>query len=254
MIDQIVSLIDKIGGKVGIYAESLDTKKKYLFHNNVLFPSASVIKLPIIYCLYKKCELENIKLDYQLSFQKKDIVGDSPLFENNLKENSFSLHQLAYFMITVSDNTATNLLIDFVGIDEINEFIKSIGMTKTFLKRKMYDFESRKKGIDNETSPEDMAIFFRFLLNNRNKILFINDIFKILFEQKDLEKIPSGFDNNFRIANKPGELDGIRNDTSIIFHENNTYIINIFTENIIDEIKTDILIGKLARQIFECLS
>ncbi|MBC7473588.1 MAG: serine hydrolase [Candidatus Sericytochromatia bacterium] len=254
MMDQIVNLIDKIEGKVGIYAQRLDTEKKYLYHNSILFPSASVIKLPILYCLYKKCELDNISLDCQLSFQKKDIVGDSPLFEDNLVQNSFSLYQLAYFMITVSDNTATNILIDFIGINTINEFIKSIGMNKTFLKRKMYDFESRKIGIDNETSPEDIAILFRFLLKNKDEIRFINDIFKILFEQKDLEKIPSGFDNSFKIANKPGELDGVRNDASIIFHENNTYIINIFTENIIDEIKTDILIGKLARQIFEYLS
>ncbi len=166
-------------------------------------------------------------------------------------------------MITVSDNTSTNLLIDLLGFDSINNSIKELGLKNTKLQRKMYDFESREKGIDNFTTSEEIALFFKYLTNDKiitKKEIESFDIFniesenyisyamlKILSEQKDLEKIPSGFtNNNYLIAVKAGELPNIRNDAGIIITDNNNYLISIFTENVIDEIETDKIIGEIS--------
>lgn len=251
-LNETRKIMGDIGGDISVYAENIQSSKKVTYNEKNIFPSASVIKLPILSCLYEEI---TDSVDYKntyITFEEDDIVSDSPFFQkNNLSEKRFSLYQIAHSMITVSDNTSTNLLIDLLGMSHINEYIQKIGMSNTFLKRKMCDFKIREKGIDNVTTTEDIAIFFKYLLQDISDKNF-KSILDIIFEQEDLEKIPSGFpEKEFKIANKPGELPNIRNDASLIYYNQKKYIINIFTKNVIDEEKKDLLIGKFARLIFQ---
>lgn len=249
------SLLEKIQGNIGIYAENIDTKEVYSLNHDKVFPSASVIKLPILYLLYKKIEENKIKSSINLKFSESDIVDDSPYFiENNLKSGEVSLYDVAHSMITVSDNTSTNLLIDLLGFEDINNTIKEIGLKNTILQRKMCDFETRKKGIDNLTTAYDMSLFFKHINTLIDKDPY-DLMFKIITEQKDLEKIPSGFINeNIIIANKPGELDGVRSDSALLIKDEKRIVITILTENVINEIETDDIIGQISKNIFDFLS
>ncbi len=248
------NLINKINGSVSIYAENINSGEKYLLNEISIMPSASVIKLPILLKLYKLIDSNEININDKISFSSKDIVEDSPYFEkNNLKEGYADLYNIAHSMITVSDNTSTNLLIDFLGMDNINILIQKIGMNNTYLKRKMCDFEKRSQGIDNLTTALDMAKFFKYILKLKDEKPF-NQMFKIITEQEDLEKIPSGFKNaNFIIANKPGELPNIRNDCALLVSNANEIVISVLTENVEDEEKTDILIGEISRKLYDFL-
>ncbi|MEK7432640.1 MAG: serine hydrolase [Cyanobacteriota bacterium] len=260
----INELISKIKGDIGIYAENILSKKKITLNEKKIFPSASVIKIFILYNLFQNIFNKKIDINSKLFFEEKNLIPDSPYFETlEIKSGEVSLYNVLHSMITVSDNTSTNLLIELLGFDNINNSIKELDLKNTKLQRKMYDFESREKGIDNFTTPEDIALFLKKLTNNRiitKKEIEIFDIFniatknyisyailKILSEQKDLEKIPSGFtNNNYLIAVKAGELPNIRNDAGIIITDDNNYLISIFTENVEDEIYTDKIIGEIS--------
>lgn len=268
---QIKTLIEQIGGKVGIYAEKLSNGTRYLYNEKVVFSSASVIKAPILYLLYEAFLSGNYSPQDSINYTEKDLVDDSPFFEDLLtKKGTCNLYEVAHSMIVVSDNTSTNLLIDLLGFEAINNKIQALGMKNTFLKRKMCDFESRKKGLENLTTPEDMAIFLKNTLDKtklitkeellkikpkelNSKNVFLNTI-KVMSEQKDLEKIPSGFTNeNLIIANKPGELPEIRNDVALIITETDNFVISIFCDKVVDELECDILIGKLSKCLVENL-
>lgn len=248
------SLIKQIKGDVGIYAENLNTGEQYQLNAEKIFSSASVIKLPILYLLYKQIADGKADKNHRLAFTEMDIVDDSPYFEeNDLEQGYIDIYTATHSMITVSDNTSTNLMIDFLGMDKINTCIHQMGMNSTFLKRKMCDFEKRNQGIDNLTTACDMAKFFKHI-SPLIKDSPYNEMFRIITEQKDLEKIPSGFLNEkIIIANKPGELPGIRSDAALLIKNQTEIVISILTENVENEEETDIIIGKISKEIFEFL-
>lgn len=260
---QIENSISKIGGSVGIYAENISAKKSFKLNSNSVFPSASIIKIFILYSAIEKVKQKELSLTDKIEFTEKNLVPDSPFFETLGKNEGFViLFELLSSMINVSDNTSTNLLIDLLSFETINTSIKNLDLKNTKLQRKMYDFESREKGIDNITSPDDMNSFFKSLIKDilpTKKAIEKFDIFdinsanylslatlKILSTQTDLEKIPRFFDKTYFIANKTGELPNIRNDSALIIKDNTIYIISFFTQNVIDELETDKLIGELS--------
>lgn len=260
---QIENLISKIGGSVGIYAENINTKKSFKLNSNSVFPSASIIKIFILYCALEKIKQKELSLTDKMAFIEKNLIPDSPFFETLGKKEGFvTLFELLSSMINVSDNTSTNLLIDLLSFETINTSIKNLDLKNTKLQRKMYDFESREKGIDNITSPDDMNSFFKNLIKDilpTKKAIEEFDIFdvnsanylslatlKILSTQTDLEKIPRFFDKTYFVANKTGELPNIRNDSAMIIKDNIIYIISFFTQNVTDELDTDKLIGEIS--------
>jgi len=267
---KIEDLINKIGGHVGIYAENLDTGTKIEINSEDFFPAASVIKLPILAALHTKFSLGEYLPEKTIQFFAKDLVSDSLWFEKaKFSSGLASLSELANHMITISDNTATNLLIDLLGFTFINQEIQKKGLKKTIIRRKMCDFFAREQGLENITTPADMGIFFQELLRTNGSLIKYEDLFnyqkkqpfdpkntskeilKIMSEQKDLEKIPSGIDANlFLVANKPGELPGIRNDVALIISkENENFIICIFCEQVAKEEETDALIGDFTKNL-----
>lgn len=260
---QIENLISKIGGSVGIYAENINTKKSFKLNSNSVFPSASIIKIFILYCALEKIKQKELSLTDKMAFIEKNLIPDSPFFETLGKKEGFvTLFELLSSMINVSDNTSTNLLIDLLSFETINTSIKNLDLKNTKLQRKMYDFESREKGIDNITSPDDMNSFFKNLIKDilpTKKAIEEFDIFdvnnanylslatlKILSTQTDLEKIPRFFDKTYFVANKTGELPNIRNDSAMIIKDNIIYITSFFTQNVTDELDTDKLIGEIS--------
>ena len=112
-------------------------------------------------------------------------------------------------MIILSDNTATNVLIDRLGIDEINKTIKNLGLKNTILSRKMYDMESKKLGNENYFSLSDMAIILESI---HNETLISQSVSKeiktIMKEQQINHKIPYYIPEDVTILHKTGETDG----------------------------------------------
>jgi beta-lactamase class A len=267
----MIKIIEKLGLHVGVYAENLSTGKNYRYNDRDIFPAASVIKLPILYNLFQGYIKGKFRPTDPLSYHKSDYVEDSPWFENKA-EGSYLLSDIAESMITVSDNISTNLLIDLLGMRSINEAIAEIGMQHTALNRKMCDFDARVKGVENLTTPEDTAIFFKKLIRDFKRLFSSRElknfrdtgdytpaaaaigIVGILTRQQDLEKIPSGISGpDILVGNKPGELPGIMNDAALVITPDNNYIIAIFAERVFDETQANGLIAELSGQLFNYL-
>ena len=125
-----------------------------------------------------------------------------------------TLRDLATMMIAVSDNSATNVLIDRVGMENVNALLDSLGLVHTRLRRKMMDLKAASEGRENISTPGEMMTLLEDLY--RGKVLnkeMTDDFFTMLSTHKNgfiTRDLPEGL----KVANKPGELEGVRNDSA----------------------------------------
>jgi beta-lactamase class A len=136
---------------------------------------------------------------------------------------------LATMMVAVSDNSATNVLINRVGMDNVNSLMDKLGLAHTRLRRKMMDVKAAGEGRENVSTPREMMSLLQQIYAGKvlNKS-FTDDFLKMLSTRKD-SFLPRELPEDLQIANKPGELEGVRNDSGIIFAQNRPYIICVMT-------------------------
>src|SRR5207249_1726320 len=121
------------------------------------FPSASVIKLAILVELFAQLQEGRASLTEGRGLRETEKVEGSGVLKEMHTPLDLTLDDLARLMIVVSDNTASNMLIDRLTTEAINARMRSLGLTRTVLGRRFYDFEARDRGLENLTSPADMA-------------------------------------------------------------------------------------------------
>src|ERR1051325_1481223 len=157
-----------------------------------------------------------------------------------------TLRDLATMMVAVSDNAATNVLIDKVGMQNVNTMLDSLGLTHTRLRRKMMDLQAAKEGRENISTPREMmqlleAIYRGKVLNKESTA----DFFKMLSTNKN-SFIPRDLPPDLKIANKPGELEAVRNDSGIVFVEKRPYVICVMTGFLRNEREGEEAISKVS--------
>ncbi|WP_195989670.1 serine hydrolase [Clostridium sp. D53t1_180928_C8] len=220
-----------------IYADI--NNQNYLFLSNYSTdikntpsPSASIIKIYIMIALYTKISHGLLNSTTKITLQDSMKVGGSGILYYKDSYTEYSIDDLIYLMITESDNTATNILIDLIGKDYINSKIKKLGCINTSLNRKMMDINALNLGIDNYTSVYDLYITFIQLLNNSciNEF-YDNKMINILKNTKSTTKLPNLLPPNTIVAHKTGELTNIENDAGIMFTDNGGYILCVLTKN-----------------------
>ena len=133
-------------------------------------------------------------------------------------------------MMIKSDNTAANILIDNLGMENINTSIKKLGCTDTELNRKMMDSNAIEKGIENYTSVNDLCLTLEKLYNKKCiDEHYDNLMLEIMNKNENHTKIPKLLPDTVSIANKSGEYTGIENDAAIVTTDKGTYVLCITT-------------------------
>lgn len=239
------------------HKEDISILVKDLSNNEILFnynekkiyPSASIIKVPIMIEALSKADTLEIPLLEQFKIEDSNKVDFSVITEQNLEECTFL--ELITWMIINSDNSATNVLIDILGIDNINERIKSLRMINTTLQRKMMDFKAIEEGKNNFTSLEDMLSvmgdLYKGEIINREVSKRAIDIMK---NQRDNSMLKRYIMENVTVANKTGELDNLNNDVGIFYTKKADYFIGVFVNNARNNQQGSEIIGKLSKKVY----
>lgn len=247
-----------LDGVMGVAIEDLTTGDHYFLHEDEVFAQASSIKITVLANLFLQAQQGKLKLTDLYTVQSSDLVPDSDIV-NGLTPGvtRITLRDLATMMVAVSDNAATNVLIDRVGMTNVNAMLDSLGLSQTRLRRKMMDLEAAKQGRENISTPREMlqlldAIYHGKLLNKEST----EDFFKMLSTNKD-SFIPRDLPAGLKIANKPGELEAVRNDSGIVFVEGRPYVICVMTAFLNNEREGEDAISKVsleAWRMFDRLS
>jgi beta-lactamase class A len=226
----IVDIDRDLDGVMGVAVVDLTDGHKYLLHADAVFPQASSIKICVLAELYRQAQQGKLKLTDLYTVSAADLVPDSDIMGGLTPGvTRVTLRDLATMMLAVSDNSATNVLIDRVGMENVNAFLSAQGLRETKLRRKMMDLKAAAEGRENVSTPNEMSSLLQALY--RGEILnqeMTADFFKVLSTHKD-SFIPRSLPEGFKIANKPGELEGVRNDSGVIFLDKRPYILCVMT-------------------------
>jgi beta-lactamase class A len=238
---------DHLDGVLGVAIKDLTSEQTILIASDEIFPQASSIKITVLAELYRQAQQGKLKLNDLYTVQKSDLVPDSDIMGGLTPGiTKVTLRDLATMMVAVSDNSATNVLIDRVGMDNVNAMLDSLGRTHTRLRRKMMDLKAASEGRENVSTPREMmtlleAIYRGKVLNQEMTV----DFFQVLSTHKDSalrRDLPEGL----KIADKPGELEGVRNGSGVVFLENRPYVICVMTTYLRREREGDDVIRKIS--------
>lgn len=247
-----------LDGVMGVAIQDLTTGDHYFLREDEVFAQASSIKITVLANLYLQAQQGKLKLTDLYTVQSSDLVQDSYIM-NGLTPGvtRITLRDLATMMVAVSDNSATNVLIDRVGMQNVNAMLDSLALTHTRLRRKMMDLQAAKEGRENISTPREMmtllnAIYHGKVLNKESTV----DFFKVLSTNKD-SWIPRDLPADLKIANKPGSLEAVRNDSGVVFVDGRPYVICVMTSFLRNEREGEDAISKVslaAWQMFDRLS
>ena len=247
-LESDIQQIDQhLDGVMGVAIEDLTSGDHLFLHEDEVFAQASSIKITVLADLYLQAEQGRLKLTDLYTVQSSDLVPDSDIMGGLTPGvTRLTLRDLATMMVAVSDNSATNVLIDRVGMQNVNAMLDSLGFTHTRLRRKMMDLQAAKEGRENISTPREMmslldAIYHGKVLNKESTA----DFFKMLSTNKD-SFIPRDLPAGLMVANKPGELEAVRNDSGIVFVEGRPYVICVMTSFLRNERDGEEAISKVS--------
>ncbi len=216
---KLTSKLQDMRGETAMYYKNMVTGDAFSYHSADVLQPASVIKLPIFLSYLKAAASGSIDLKEELICRDEDRLGGCGALKAFHGPQRVSIETLLELMITISDNTATNMLIKRYGREELNSDFTAMGLKQTRINRLLFDSEATSKGIENAVSASDMAL----LLEKIYKRTFVNVrtseyAEKILFKQQINHKIP-GYIGRYAVptAHKTGEDDGITNDVALVY-------------------------------------
>ncbi len=236
-----------LDGVLGLAVLDLTSGQTFFLHGDDVFPQASSIKVAVLADLYRQSQDGKLKLTDLYTVQASDMVPDSYIMLGLTPGiTQITNRDLATMMVAVSDNAATNVLIDHVGMNNVNALMDQLGLHHTRLQRKMMDVKAAAEGRENISTPREMMTLLADLYRGKllNKVL-TDDFFKVLSTPKE-SFIPRELPDDVRIANKPGELEGVRNDSGVVFEQNRPYIICVMTTYLRNERTGEEAISKIS--------
>ncbi|MDD4527058.1 MAG: class A beta-lactamase-related serine hydrolase [Candidatus Margulisbacteria bacterium] len=236
-------------GVVGIAIKDLNSGETFSLNGNMAFHPASVMKIPVMIEAYHQDALGVISLDDKMRLSKRFKLTGSGSLQYHKDGEIFTIRRLIDLMITDSDNTATYMLVEKLGIKNINSYMRRCGIYRTVLKDPT--MLCKEDGKHNVTSPEDMLK----LMDKMYKGQLVNakastEMLAVMKAQRHKWGI-ARFLPNVTIANKTGSLDFVRNDVGIIYANNKPYIISIFSKGLPSNSGGSVMIGSLSKVIYD---
>lgn len=264
MEEQIAKKAANVPGHVGVVVKNLKSQKIFMLNERHIFNSASIIKLPILCAAYEASKNGLFKLNDRVEFTKGNVYGGNGLINQFAYGLKPTIRDCMVLMIVISDNTATNMVIDVLGgIDNLNSFCQRHGWKNTKVERKLFDPEAMAKGLNNYTSPCDMAdlmerLYKGTLLEQEDCL----DAISILKKQQVNNKIPAQIiprwdiileRSEIKVAHKTGDMPGIEHDVGIVYAPGCDFIVSVMTENTDNDSAIEFIgaITKIALKAFQ---
>ena len=259
--DKIARAAERSSGTVGVWAHKLDVGGPVAYNADERFPSASVIKVAILVSLFQYAEQHPDTFSRELTLELPDFVAGSEVLDGYSPGSSISVRTLARAMIEQSDNTASNVLIDFLGMPRIAATIRRAGLKKTQLHRHFMDANAIAHHSENLTTAHDMGMLLYQIERGAHEAIYTvasppscRKMIDILLRQEDRDKIARGIPKGMPLANKTGEIDGVRNDIAIVDpYGESPYIIAVLTKDLRDFSLGNIAIRRIAKAVHGAL-
>ncbi|QHQ61347.1 serine hydrolase [Anaerocolumna sedimenticola] len=263
--ERIKAELASYNGLMGVYVNDFKGNKVEI-NTEEKFETASCIKTFILGTLFDEVEKGNKSLTDILTYTKENEIDGSGVLRSLDFGVQLTAKNMATLMIIVSDNAATNIMIDYLGLETINNFIKSHGFMDTVLHNKINFVMYDQLGT---TTPKDYGRIFELIckeeLISTNASRQMLEIFKKQhynstltksFPQYFLDSEDTGEEELIYVASKSGSMNACRNDGGIISTPYDKYVIVLFNKNFTDPIyypdhPATVFSSKVSRLIFD---
>lgn len=255
MSEDIELILNGLGGRVACVVmrmEQGEPRELFSLNADEVFPAASLAKVPILVELARQLAEPGSVHTWETRLEVPDAarVPSNGVLADLSSDLRPTLHDLAHLMITISDNTASNVLLDLLGMEAINAAMRELGLRETRLERRFIDFEARRAGRDNWTTAGEMARLFADL--NSGRIPGRARLLQILLRQNDYQILPAYWGEEALFAHKTGGLEGIMHDAGILFRTHDDpqpLIIVALTAEQVDIPLTQLTLARVGRAI-----
>lgn len=213
-------------GVWGVVVENVATKQRVALNENVVFNAASIIKLPIMAAAYAEVYNNKIQLDERVLIRQSDLAMGSGVIQFLNPGATFTIYDLIVLMIVTSDNTATNLLINMIGLDRINEIMQVLGMKNSKLEHRLGLLYTGQQ-LRNVITANDLASMLAMLAEGKFLHSYAcQQMISIMQKQLYRDGLPRYFQGrskqlatelpDWEFANKTGWIAGIQHDAGIL--------------------------------------
>jgi beta-lactamase class A len=235
------------GINVSLALESLTDTTRHFYHRpDARVPSASVIKLPIMIEAMTWVQDGRLNPDEIHILTNSEKAGGSGVLNTYPHRSRITYRDLITLMMTVSDNTATNILIRELGMDNINARMTTLGLAQSRLNREMMDTLAVKQGRQNYVSAREMNQLLRLIYQKKIATpTLCDEMLAILKANEDTTTIPRLLPKTMLVAHKTGTLDYIRGDVGIIYAKK-PFLLSVFVEGTTTP-DAERIIGELAK-------
>jgi beta-lactamase class A len=244
--DRLHDISSRVDGVVGYSVLDLTSGDRIAHLERETFPTASTIKLAVVYELFKQAADGKTRLDETLVLDRaKAVGGTGVLFQ--LGTPTLSIRDYATLMVIVSDNTATNVLIDRLGMQNIGARMQALGLGATKLRRHMMDTAAARLGHENVSTPDEIVRLLQAIEKDEPEAV-------ALLKKPKESRLRRGLPSGVEAADKPGELDGVRVDAGIVFAKNRPYALSVMAAFLKDEVEGERAIEEMSRAAYEYFS
>lgn len=250
---RVHALIDHFPGSVSLSAKNLETGATYELRAEDPVPTASTIKLPIMIELFAEAKEGRLDWNQKIELTDRDKVSGSGVLQELSEGDLLPIRDLMHLMIVVSDNTATNLILNRIGGNAVNARMAQLGLRETAVMRKIMQKkifpdptqDSRPEGLTDEgakpgndkwgtgrSCPHDMvAILEKLYRNELVSKAASEEMIEVLKRQHDHTGLGRDMKDTV-IASKSGALDHLRSDVGIVYSQHGPIAIAITVDNI----------------------
>jgi beta-lactamase class A len=281
LAEVVAPLLDMFQGDIGIYVRHLKTGEEFAHQAELPFLTASVFKIPVLVEVFRQSEAGSLSLDRPVTVRREDKRPGSGILKELADGHVATVRELAMLMIIVSDNTATDLLLKFVGKEAVNATLGDLGMERTRVdltcEEILSDLITPLAESNGETevgawrghqinlrcraltdlkqndvsTPREMSTLLELIHTGRAASpASCEAMGDILSRQQVNDRIPGLLSATVAVAHKTGELPGIRNDAGIVYSPSGPYLFTAFTRKLPHEVMGCRQVAELSKAVF----
>ncbi len=283
-LDRINEILASVDGIIGVAARSVAGDVELMINATQLFPTASTIKVPVLYELYRQAEAGLVELTQRIPLNPSHLVNGSGVLQDLDFDLNVTVRDLAVLMTVVSDNTATDMLFDLLGRERVQHTMRELGLEQTtvaislremmyllagydindpsktyeVVRQRLISARSEDKGrataeTNNDvSSPLDMVQLLTLIAKAQTlSRASCDDMIEIMARQKFNEIIPLYLPYGTRVAHKTGWIVTVRADVGIVYAPENTYTLALMAKQVVDEIDTPRKMARISEVIYQ---
>lgn len=260
VFQKIDKLTEQVGGVWGITIKHIQTGETWEKNSKIRFPAASVIKVPIMVALFAAWQKGQLQLCEQIVLRKEDQVGGSGVLQHMTPGTSLTIYDYITLMMIQSDNTATNILIDVVGVAAIQQLMKEMGLNDSSFYNKLMTIPVEREG-NNEITAADMMNMLDLIVNG--KVISYDAcerMLAIMKKQQITDCLPArlpvqsdaiiGERPHWEFAHKTGSITNVLHDVGILYMESHTILLTVLSKDI-DQRKSKRVMAEIGSMIYD---